>query len=84
MLKAFYREVKTGDVWKERTNKKLKVLYNEPKRIRWMGHIEKFENAKMTKMVPSQKPIGKRRKGRPRKICMESVMEDLLKILLEK
>lgn len=62
MLKAFYREVKTGDVWKERTNKKLKVLYNEPKTIRWMGHIEKFENAKMTKMVPSQKEQEKEEK----------------------
>ncbi|KAL4098346.1 hypothetical protein QTP88_022976 [Uroleucon formosanum] len=45
--------------------------------IQWFGHIMREGDDKITKTVLSWKPTGKRPRGRPRKMWMDVVEEDL-------
>jgi len=61
--------------WKSRTNRELEevskgeniVTWIKGQRVRWLGHLERTEDDKMSKKVFTQELEGTRRRGRPRK-----------------
>lgn len=65
----------------QKRTKKIEIIYKEPKitsiikaqRIRCLEHVRRLENDRMTNIVVKRKSIGKRRKGRPRKIWLEGL-----------
>jgi len=48
-------------------------------RIKWLGHIQKLDQARTTGKLLDWKPMGGRPVGRPRQRWEEEVMEDLKK-----
>jgi hypothetical protein len=49
-------------------------------RIRWLGHVERMEDKTMPKRMLKGRLYCKRRKGRPRKRCLDDVESDLKKM----
>jgi hypothetical protein len=56
------------------------VKLNKAQRIKWLGHIQRMDQAKPTKKLLDWKPMGTRPVGRPRQRWQEEVMEDLKKL----
>jgi len=71
--------------WKSRTNRELEetskgenvVKWIKWQRKRWLGHLERMEEDRMHKKIFTQKLVGTRRRGRPRKRWKEEVERDL-------
>lgn len=88
MLRRIFGGIKTEDGWRRRTNEELRNIYKEPlisayirsQRIRWIGHIERMNGDRMPKIILQRKPIGKKKKGRPRKRWKNEVIGDLEKL----
>jgi hypothetical protein len=61
--------------WKSRTNRELEdlskgeniVKWIKGQRISWLGHLERMEEDKMSKIIFTQELEGTRQRGRPRK-----------------
>jgi len=49
-------------------------------RIKWLGHIQRMDQARPTKKLLDWKPMGIRPVGRPRQRWQEDVMEDLKRL----
>jgi hypothetical protein len=49
-------------------------------RIKWLGHIQRMDQARPTGKLIDWKPVGTRPVGRPRQRWQEHVMEDLKKL----
>ncbi|KAK5643018.1 hypothetical protein RI129_009185 [Pyrocoelia pectoralis] len=85
MLRAIYGGIKTEECWRRRTNQEIEELYERPdiiacvkaQRIGWLGHLERIDAVRLPKMIIYRRPIGKKRKGRPRKRWMNEVEKDL-------
>ena len=48
--------------------------------IKWLGHIQRMDQARPTRILLDWKPMGTRPVGRPRQRWQEDVMEDLKKL----
>jgi hypothetical protein len=78
--------------WRTKTNRELEemskkenvVKWIKGQRIRWLGHLERMEENRMTKMIFSQELEGPRRRGRPRKRWKEEVERDLHVLLVRR
>jgi hypothetical protein len=46
-------------------------------RIKWLGHIQRMDQARPTRKLLDWKPMGTRPVGKPRQRWQEDVMEDL-------
>jgi len=46
-------------------------------KVRWLGHLERMEEGRMSKKIFTQELEGARRRGRPRKRWKEKVERDL-------
>ena len=55
------------------------VRFIKAQRIKWLGHIQRMDQAKPTRKLLDWKPMGTRPVGRPRQRWQENVMEDLKK-----
>jgi len=55
------------------------VRFIKEQRIKWLGHIQRTDQARPTRKLLDWKPTGTRPVGRPRKRWQENVMEDLQK-----
>jgi hypothetical protein len=55
------------------------VRYIKEQRIKWLGHIQRMDQARPTRKLLDWKPMGTRLVGRPRQRWQEYVMEDLKK-----
>ena len=55
------------------------VRFTKPQRIKWLGHIQRIDQARPTRKLLDWKPMGTRPVGRPRQRWQEVVMEDLKK-----
>ena len=61
--------------WKSRTNRELEEMSKREntvkwinwQRVRWLGHLQRMEEYRMTKKIFTQELEGTRRRGRPRK-----------------
>ena len=49
-------------------------------RIKWLGHIQRMDQARPTRKLLDLKPMGTRPVGKPRQRWQEDVMEDLKKL----
>jgi hypothetical protein len=56
------------------------VRYIKAQRIKWLGHIQRMDQARPTRELIDCKPMGTRPVGRPRQCWQEDVMEDLKKL----
>ena len=55
------------------------VRFIKAQRIKWLGHIQRMDQARPTGKLLDWKPVGTRPVGRPRQRWKEDVMEDLKK-----
>jgi hypothetical protein len=56
------------------------VRFNKAKRIKWLGHVQRMDQARPTRKLLDRKPMGIRPVGRPRQRWKKNVMEDLKKL----
>jgi hypothetical protein len=56
------------------------VRYIKAQRIKWLGHIQRMDQARPTRKLFVLKPMGTRPVGRQRQRWQEDVMEDLKKL----
>jgi len=56
------------------------VRFIKAQRIKWLGHIQRMDQARPTRKLLVWKPMGTRPVGRPRQRWQEDVMEDLKKL----
>ena len=56
------------------------VRFIKAQRIKWLGHIQRMDQARPTRKLLYWKPMGTRPVGRPRQRWQEDVMEDLKKM----
>jgi hypothetical protein len=55
------------------------VRFIKAQRIKWLGHIQRMDQARPIRKLLDWKPVGTRPVGRPRQRWQEDVMEDLKK-----
>ena len=60
------------------------VLATKAQRIKWLGHIQRMDQARPTRKLLDWKPMGTRPVGRPRQRWQEDVMEDFIKVKIKK
>jgi hypothetical protein len=53
------------------------VRFIKVQRIKWLGHIQRMDQARPTRKLLDWKPTGMRQVGRLRRWRQEDVMEDL-------
>jgi len=53
------------------------VKFVKAQRIKWLGHIQRMDQARPTRKLLDRKPMGAGPVGRPRQQWQEDVMEDL-------
>jgi len=53
------------------------VRFIEGQRIKWLGHIQRMDQARPARKLLDWKPVGTRPVRRPRQRWQEGVMEDL-------
>ena len=56
------------------------VRFIKAQRIKWLGHIQRMDQARPTRKLLDWKPMITRPVGRPRQRWQEDVMEDLKKL----
>jgi len=56
------------------------VRFIKAQRIKWLGHVQRRDQARPTRKLLEWKPMGIRPVGRPRQRWQEDVMEDLKKL----
>ena len=85
ILRKIFGAIKQNDVWRIAYNHELYKKFGEPdivkiaktSRIRWLGHLYRYEDISPTKKVTFSTIDGKRRKGRPPTRWLDSVENDL-------
>jgi len=53
------------------------VIFIKAQRIKWLGHIQRMDQARPTRKLLDWKQMGTRPVGRPRQRWQEDVMEDI-------
>jgi len=56
------------------------VRFFKVQRIKWLGHIQRMDQARPTRKLLDWKPMGTRPVGKPRQRWQEDVMEELKKL----
>jgi hypothetical protein len=56
------------------------MRFTKAQRIKWLGHIQRMNQARPTRKLLDWRPNGTRPVGRPRQRWQEDVMEDLIKL----
>ena len=95
-LSAVYRKFSQADREGDREREKLmpddemrgfggasfssSMVYSTAHRIKWLGHIQRMDQARPTRKLLDWKPMGTRPVGRPRQRWQEDVNEDLKKL----
>jgi len=55
------------------------VRFIKAQRIKWLGHIQRMDQARLIRKLLDWKPMGTRAVDKPRQRWQEDVMEDLKK-----
>jgi hypothetical protein len=74
ILRKIYGPVNIDSVWRIRNNMEIDnliegadiVRFIKVQRIKWLGHIQRMDQARQTRTVLDWKPMGTRPVGRPR------------------
>jgi len=80
--------VNIDSTWRTRNNMEIDKLiegadivrFVKAHRIRWLGNVQRMEEARLTKKLLDWKPMGIRSVGRPSQRWQEVVLEDLKKL----
>jgi hypothetical protein len=88
ILRKIFGPVNIDSVWSIRNNMEIDKLiegadivrFIKVQRIKWLGHIQRMDQARQTWNVLDWKPMGTRPVGRPRQRWQEDVKEDLKKL----
>ena len=59
------------------------MRFIKAQRIKWLGHVQRMDQARPTRKLLDWKPMGTRPVGRPRQRWQECVMEDLKKLKIK-
>ena len=84
ILRRIYGLICEGATCRSRYNEELYRLYDETDlvttiritRLRWVGHIVRMQDNLPYKKITLDKPVGRRRVGRPNLRWMDGVMRD--------
>jgi hypothetical protein len=84
--------VNIDNVWRIRNNVEIDnltevadiVTFIKSQRIKWLGHIQRMDQARPTGKLLDWKPMRNRSVGRPRQRWQEEFMEDLKKLKVKK
>jgi hypothetical protein len=60
------------------------VRFIKVQRIKWLGHIQRMDQARPTRKLLDWKPMETRPVGKPRQRWQEDIMEDLKKLKVKK
>lgn len=85
ILTKMFGLIKIGDTFPARRNLQLHDIYGEPdigsfvrpKRLKWLGHVERIDSEWLPRKLMYDKPRGRRRGGRPRFRRLDDVEEYL-------
>jgi hypothetical protein len=80
--------VNIDNVWRIRNNMEIDnliegadiVRFIKAQRMKWLGHIQRMDQARPTRKLLDWKHMGTRPVGKPRQRWQEDVMEDLKKL----
>jgi hypothetical protein len=89
ILRKTYGPVNIDNVWRIRNNMEIDnlievadiVRFIKAQRIKWLGHIQRMDQARPTGKLLDWKPMRTRPVGKPRQRCQENVMKEDLKKL---
>jgi hypothetical protein len=87
-LRKIFGPVNIDNVWRIRNNMETDnliegadiVRFIKAQRIKWLGHIQRMDQARTTRNLLDWRTMGTRAVGRPRQRWQEDVMEDLQKL----
>jgi hypothetical protein len=88
ILRKISGPVNIDNIWRIRNNMEIDELIEsadivrliKAQRIKWLGHIQRMDQARPTRKLLDWKPMGTRPVGRPRQRWHEDVMEHLKKL----
>ncbi|KAJ4430204.1 hypothetical protein ANN_22414 [Periplaneta americana] len=88
VLRKIYGPHFENGQFRSRTNKELMELYGEPSivsfikkgRLRWLGHLERMPEGRLSKWALYGHPGGLRKSGRPRLRWLQDVEDDLERV----
>jgi hypothetical protein len=86
ILRKIFGPVNIDNIWRIRNNMEIDNLiegadiFIKAQRIKWLGHIQRMDQARPTRKLLDLKPMGTRPVGRPRQRWQEDVTEDLKKL----
>jgi hypothetical protein len=88
ILRKIFGPVNIDSVWRIRNNMEVDnliedadiVRFIKAQRIKWLGHIQRMDQARPTRTLLDWKTMGTRPVGRPRQRWQENVMEYLKKM----
>ena len=91
MLRKIFGPVSINNTWRIRNNIEIDKLtegadivrFIKVQRIKWLGHIQRMDQARTTGKLLDWKPMETRTLGRPRQRWEEDVMEDLKNLKVE-
>jgi len=85
ILRKIFGPVNIDNIWRIRNNMEIGKLiegadivrFIKAQRIKWLGHIQRMDQARPTRKLLDWRPAGTRPVGRPRQRWQEDVMEEL-------
>jgi len=88
ILREIFAPINIDNMWRTRNNMEIDKLVDgadivrfiKAQRIKWLGHIQRMDQARPTRKLLDWKTMGTRPVGRPRQRWQEDVMEDLKKL----
>jgi hypothetical protein len=88
ILRKIFAAVNTDIIWRTRNNMEIDKLIEgadvvrviKVQRIKWLGHIQRIDQARPNRKPLDWNPMEPRPVGRPRQRWQEDVMEDLKKL----
>jgi len=92
LLRKIYGPVNIDSTWRTRNKMEIDriiegadiVRFIKAQRIKWLGHVQRMDQARRTRKLLDWKPMGTRPVGRPRQRWQEDVMDDLKKLKVKK
>jgi len=85
IIRKMFGPVNIDNIWRIRNNMEIDKLIEgadivrsiKAQRTKWLGHIQRMDQARPTRKLVDWKPMGTRPVGRPRQRWQDGVMEDL-------
>ena len=92
IIQSVFGPVNIDNIWRIRNNTETDKLiegadivrFIKAQRIKWLGHIQRMDQARPARKLLDWKPMGIRPVGRPRQRWQEDVMEGLKELKVKK